>query len=187
MRKGRYMVRSTEKPGANVIIVCYYLSKIERNGPYNGLPPPLHLSIPLQLSGRRGACYTTNGLFATGGTHTHGRLERIVDPPLEASQGTNHDNTGTETLGGKGNKSGLGGDSTDGLALVSGFAQQGDQRVSRVGNDGANNTREVTRTEGDSELSGLAVGVLGVGEHVGVEELDDLLEEVELGHGVWDL
>jgi hypothetical protein len=82
---------------------------------------------------------------------------------------------------------GLGGDGTDGLALVSRLAQQGDQRVSGVGNDGANDTREVTGTEGDSELSGLAVALLRSGEDVCVEELDDLLEEVELGHSVWDL
>jgi hypothetical protein len=106
---------------------------------------------------------------------------------LEAGQSTDHDNTSTETLGGKGNETGLGGDGAEGLALVLGLAQQGDQRVSGVGNDGANDTREVTRTEGDSELSGLAVGFFRGGEDVSVEELDDLLEEVELGHSVWDL
>jgi len=56
-----------------------------------------------------------------------------------------------------------------------------------VGNDSANDTREVTRGESDSELSGLAVGLLRSGEGVSVEERDDLLEEVELGHSVWDL
>ena len=56
-----------------------------------------------------------------------------------------------------------------------------------MGDDGANDTREITGSEGDSELSRLAVGVLRSGEDVRVEDLDDLLEEVELGHSVWDL
>jgi len=56
-----------------------------------------------------------------------------------------------------------------------------------VGDDGANNTGEITGTEGDSELSGFAVALFRSGEDVGVEDLDDLLEEVELGHGIRDL
>jgi len=146
-------------------------------------------STSASASNRRGneGYVITDGLFATGGTHTHGRLERVVDPPLEASQGTDHDNTGTETLGGEGGKTGLGGNGTDGLALVFGFAQQGDQRVGGVGDDSANDTREVTRGESDSELGGLAIGFLRSGEDFSVEDLDDLLEEVELGHGVRDL
>lgn len=38
-------------------------------------------------------------LFAatTGGLETHGWLEAIVDPPLEACEGTNHDDSGEET------------------------------------------------------------------------------------------
>ena len=145
--------------------------------PYKGLLP---------LPGCRGSCHP-NGLFATGSTQTHGRLERVVNPPLEPSQGTDHDDTGTKTLGGEGSETSLGGDGTNGFALVFRFAQQGDQRVGRVGDDGANDTGEVTRSEGDSELSGLAVGVLRSGEDMGVEERNDLLEEVELGHGVWNL
>ena len=128
-----------------------------------------------------------SGLLATGGAHAHGRLERIVDPPLEAGQSTDHDDTSTEALGGKGNKTGLGGNGTNGLALISGLAHQGDHGISGMGDDGANDTGEVTGSECDSELSGLAVGVLRSGEDVRVEELDDLLKEVELGHSVRDL
>jgi hypothetical protein len=126
-------------------------------------------------------------LLATSGAHAHGRLKRVVDPPLEASQSTDHDNTSTETLGGKCSHSSLGCDGTDRLALVLGLTQQGDQRVSGVGNDGTNNTGKVSGAEGDSELSGFAVSFLRSGEDVGVEERDDLLEEVKLGHGVRDL
>ena len=53
--------------------------------------------------------------------------------------------------------------------------------------DGADDTGEVTGSEGDTELGRLAVGLLGRGEDVGVEELNNLLEEVELGHRVGDL
>ncbi len=56
-----------------------------------------------------------------------------------------------------------------------------------MGHDGANDTGEVTGGEGDAELSALGVGLLGSSEDVGVEGLDDLLEEEELGHGVGDL
>ena len=106
---------------------------------------------------------------------------------METSQGTNHDDTSTETLCGKSGETGLRGDGTEGLALVFLLAHQGDQRVSGVRDDGADDTREVTGSEGDSELSGLAVGVLRSSEDVGIEEFDNLLEEAELGHGIWDL
>jgi hypothetical protein len=56
-----------------------------------------------------------------------------------------------------------------------------------VGNDGANDTSEVAGSKGDSELRGFGVSIRRSGEDVSVEELNDLLEEVELGHSVWDL
>lgn len=56
-----------------------------------------------------------------------------------------------------------------------------------MGDDGADDTGEVTRREGDTELRALAVLRLGLGEDVRVEQRDDLLEEEELGHGVRDL
>lgn len=59
--------------------------------------------------------------------------------------------------------------------------------VSRVGDDSADHTSQVTGGEGDAELGALGVALLGGGEHVGVESLHDLLEEEELSHGVGDL
>lgn len=53
--------------------------------------------------------------------------------------------------------------------------------------DSANNTSEITGREGNTELSSLAIGFFGFGEDVGVEELDDLLKEEELGHSIRDL
>jgi len=129
----------------------------------------------------------TARLFATRSAHAHGRLECVIDPPLEASQSTNHQDTGTETLGSQVDGTGLAGNLANRLALVLSLAHEGDDRVGRVGDDGADNTGEVTRGEGDTELGALAVGLLGFSEDVGVEQLDDLLEEEELGHGVGDL
>lgn len=56
-----------------------------------------------------------------------------------------------------------------------------------MGNDGADDTGEVTGREGDAELGGLAVGVLGRGEDLAVEHVDDVLEEEEFRHCVGDL
>ena len=100
---------------------------------------------------------------------------------------TNHDDTSTETLGGQGHNTSLRSDSADRLALVFSLSEERDERVSGVGDDGADNTSEVTGGEGDTELSTLVIGLLGGSEDVGVEELDDLLEEEELCHRVRDL
>ncbi len=67
------------------------------------------------------------------------------------------------------------------LALVVSLAHKRDKGVSGVRNDGANDTSQVTRGEGNSELGVLGVRVLGLSENVGVEQLHNLLEEVELG------
>ena len=56
-----------------------------------------------------------------------------------------------------------------------------------MGDYGADDTGEVTSAEGNAKLCGLAVGVLWLSEDVGIEELDNLLEEEELGHCVRDL
>ena len=53
--------------------------------------------------------------------------------------------------------------------------------------DGADNTSEVSGSEGDTELSSLAIRFLGLSEDAGIEELHDLLEEEELGHGIGNL
>jgi len=49
-----------------------------------------------------------------------------------------------------------------------------------VRDDSTNNTGKITRCEGDTELSGLAVGFFGFGEDVGVEELDNLSKKKNL-------
>lgn len=102
-------------------------------------------------------------------------------------KGTNHEYTGAETLGGKVGDADLRGDRTERLALVGSLAHLGDERVRRVRDDGTDDTGEVARRESDTELGGLAVRFLGRGEDVAVEHLDDVLEEEELRHRVWDL
>ena len=103
------------------------------------------------------------------------------------SEGTNHDDTGTETLGGEGAEANLGSDLAGALALVGGLAHKGHERVGRVGDDGADDTGEVAGREGDAELRRLPVRVLRRREDVLVEHADDVLEEEELRHRGGDL
>lgn len=124
---------------------------------------------------------------ATSGTHTKGSLEGIVDPPLKTSQGTDHQDTSTQTSSAELLDANLGGDLAEGLTLVLGLTDLGDQAVSRVGYNGADYTSDVTRSEGNTKLGGLAVGFLGGGEDVIIEHFHGLLEEVELSHGVRNL
>ena len=56
-----------------------------------------------------------------------------------------------------------------------------------MGDDGTDNTSKVSGSEGDPELSSLAIGFLGLSEDAGIEELHDLLEKEELGHGIGNL
>lgn len=126
-------------------------------------------------------------LFATSRAHTHRRLEAIVNPPLEASECTDHDYTRTETFRGEVGNANFARDLANTFTLVRLLTHLRDERVSGVGDDGANDTGEVTGSEGDTELRALAVLGLGLRENVRVEEGDDLLEEIELGHRVRDL
>jgi hypothetical protein len=141
------------------------------------LPEPAHLfymHAPLYLL----LGSTTRGLETNGG------LEAVVDPPLETGECAYHDDTHAETLP-EAHEADLLDDSAD--ASLGGLVELGHEGVCGVRDDGAENTGDVTGGEGDSELSGLAVGVLGVGEHVGVEGLDGALEGGELHHGVGNL
>ena len=70
-----------------------------------------------------------------------------------------------------------------GLSLV----KDGDHGVGWMGNEGAENTSNVTGHEGNHELGTLGVFGLWLGEDLTVEGLDDLLEGDELDNGVWNL
>jgi len=56
-----------------------------------------------------------------------------------------------------------------------------------MGNDGTNHAGEEARNQRDLQLNHLGIRILGQNEEMRVKQLDDLLEEVELGHGVGDL
>ena len=118
-----------------------------------------------------------------GGLETHGDLEGIVDPPLETGEGTDHDDTGAETVP-EAVEADAGVDLADGVALL---VHDGDHGVSWVRHDSAENTSPVTSHEGDHELGALGVGVTWSSEHVSVQSTHSLLESDELHDGVWDL
>ena len=54
-------------------------------------------------------------------------------------------------------------------------------------NDSANNTGEVSGSEGYTELSGFGICFFWLSENVCVEELYDLFEEEEFGHSIGNL
>ena len=112
-----------------------------------------------------------------------GNLEGIVDPPLETSEGTNHDDTSTETVPETG-ESNSGVDLTGGTTLL---VHDGDHGVSGVRDDSAEDTSPVTSHEGDHKLEVLRVRLTGSSEDVSVKESDGLLESDKLNDGVGDL
>ena len=110
-------------------------------------------------------------------------LERVVDPPLQASQCADHDNTGAkaapDTAEAKLRKNLAG--------ALGGLGHLGHHGISRMRHNGTSNTSNVARGKGNAKMGGLGVGLLGLGEHVQIEHLLHLLEEEELGHGVGNL
>jgi len=126
-------------------------------------------------------------LLSASCAHTHRGLEGIVNPPLEASKGTNHNHTRAETFCCESAKANLADNRAKALAFVLGLAKLRDKRVGRVGDDSADDTREIARGECDTKLRSLAVGFLRLSKDVGIEELYNLLETEEFGHRVRDL
>ena len=121
--------------------------------------------------------------LATSGCEADSHLEGVVDPPLETSERTDHEDSGTETLP-ETLEADIGVDLASSATLL---VHDGDHRVSGVRDDGAEDTSKVTGHEGDHELCRLGVGALGGGEDVLVECLHSVLEGAELDHGVGDL
>lgn len=131
----------------------------------------------------------SGGSGTTGSLEADGSLEGIIEPPLETSEGTDHDNSGAEAspesleanfrvdLANILRHRSL---SLDGVKL-------GHHGISGVRNDSAENTSQVTRQEGDSELLSLGVFSSGLGEDVSIERFNDLFESDELHDGVGDL
>jgi len=125
----------------------------------------------------------------TGSLETNEGLERVVDPPLETSQSTDHDDSGTHT-----SPETIETDITVDLLDVIHSATTSldtvelrDHSISGLRDQGAENTCNVTRSESDGELSGLGVFILGSGEDSCVEHLYSLFESDELHDSVGDL
>jgi len=64
------------------------------------------------------ATFSKTSLFTTSSPKTHSAFERIINPPLETSESSNHNHTGTETLGGQVGQTDLAGNLSNRLALV---------------------------------------------------------------------
>jgi len=100
--------------------------------------------------------------LSTDGSESASNLEGILDDPLEASKGTNHEDSGTETLP-ESTESDLFKDLLDlghSGTTSSSLVEDGDHDVSWMENNGAENIRYVTRHESDYELGALGVGAL---------------------------
>src|SRR5690606_9926108 len=123
---------------------------------------------------------------ATSGRQTHKDLERIVNQPLQTREGTNHDNPDWQSVP-QTHESNVLVDSGHGTAeRFSGLAvgiELADHDVGRMGDDGAENTGEITTSEGDGGLHALAVVGLGT-RKIGVDLFDNGFKGCKLHHCV---
>lgn len=124
--------------------------------------------------------------ITTRGLETDGSLEGIVDPPLETSKGTDHKNSGKETSP-ETRETDLRVDVTNTLTLVFRSIHLGDHGISRVRDESAEDTSQVTRHESNRQLLSLGVFTSGSGEELSVEKFNDLFEGDELNNGIGDL
>lgn len=82
-------------------------------------------------------------LLSTSSSHSHGRLEGIVDPPLQTSKSTNHEDTNTNTLGEKVLGTLLAGNLAEGLSLVASLTHLGNKVVWGLRDDGTDYTGQI--------------------------------------------
>lgn len=113
--------------------------------------------------------------------------ELTIDGELSGSQGTDHEETGTDT-GVRTLETKLLGDldQTGGGALTGetlGLVDLGKHGVGGLGNKGGSETGNQTGAQVGDGLHAVGQSVLGV---VAEDSLGDLLEHDELGHGVGD-
>jgi len=109
---------------------------------------------------------------------------------LHAGKGTNHENSGSDTFPETVETDfsidffNLG--SSSGVRFTS-LVKDGNHSISWVRNDGAEHTGNITGHEGNHELGTLGVRALLLGEDLGIELSNNLLEADELDNGVWNL
>jgi len=150
----------------------------------------MHLLGTNQHKTKQGETYCTLLVLlgtTASSTHTKGSLKGIVDPPLQACQGTYHQYTSTQTSSAQFLETDLAGDLADAFSFIGGFAELRDQTVCGMRYDGTHYTSNITRGKGNTKLGWLAIGLLWFGENMIIEHFHRLLEEEELGHGVGDL
>lgn len=107
----------------------------------------------------------------------------VVDPPLETSKGTNHNDTGTKTVPKT--------CETDSFINLSGcttlFVHNRNHSVSWVRNNCAEDTSPVTSQEGDTQLLILWVTFTRSCENISIKESNCLFESNKLHNGIRDL
>lgn len=128
-------------------------------------------------------------LEALADLETNSSLEAVVDPPLETGEGTDHQNSGSETSPetGESNLRVDQGHGSECTTIRLNVVKLGDHSVSRLRDQSAENTSNVTRSESNRELLSLAVLVFWFSEDISVESFDGSFESDELHDSVWDL
>jgi len=138
------------------------------------------------LSLGRKHLFVGSDLDTTDGTE--GLLDVSVDGELTGSEGTDHEETGTETGEGSLESELLGDlDETGGGSLswkTLGLVDLGEHGIGWLGDNGSGETSNQTGTQVDTGLSEIGGGGLVDNS---VDSLRDLLVDDELGHGVWNL
>lgn len=106
---------------------------------------------------------------------------------MTSSESTNHEETSTDTRVRAAETELLSDlDQTGGGALTRetlGLVDLGKHGVGGLGNDGSSETGHQTRAQVDNGLGTIGEGVLV---NNSIDSLNDLLEDDELGNGVWD-
>ena len=108
---------------------------------------------------------------------------------METSQSTDHNNSCTHTSP-ETAETDFRVDLSDVVHCATGslhVVELGDHSISRLRDQSAEDTSNVTRAESDGELSALGVLILWLSEDVFVEGFDCLFESDELHDGIWDL
>lgn len=121
------------------------------------------------------------GALSSSGLQSHGRLKGVVDPPLESGQSTDHNNSCAQTSP-KSLETNVCIDLLNGISdstISLDIVQLRNDGISRVGDNGAEDSCQITRGEGNRELSSSRVLVLGL---LVKDSLVDLLHDFFKGH-----